>query len=323
MPSSVREARTAILTFLACTFSLSAVFYLLIAQAGKVDAMGGLYLAGLMWTPAVGALVALRVRRGSFESLGLRWSLDHQRSSILIPLAYASAAYAIIWLIGIVEFPNYQFIDRVVTEFGLDDYPRIAAVLEYLCVVATVGVFQSAVSVLGEEIGWRGFLVPELFKLESFTRTALASGLLWALWTLPLMILTQQQHGALDWFTIGCRTVMMIAIAVALAWLRLRSGTVWTAVTLRACHNVLVLSILTPLTLAPDTGRVVIGEYSPALAISATIAAVVLWRQRHLVEKRRVSVRHMLGGQFHDVILRTTTPRATSRVDATAAVPRR
>jgi membrane protease YdiL (CAAX protease family) len=308
MPGSVREARTSVQTFLVCTFSLSAMFYLLMMQAGKVDAMGGLYRFGLMWSPAAGALAALYARRGSIESLGWKWNFEEQRESILIPLAYASGAYAIIWLLGIVAYPNYDFIDKLVTDLYLDDYPRIAAVLEYLAVVCTVGLVQAAASVLGEEIGWRGFLVPELFKLESFTRTALASGLLWALWALPLMLLTQHELGTIDWLSIGYRTVMMIAIAVALAWLRLRSGSVWSTVTFHACHSVLVQAILTPLTIVPPTGRIMVGEYGPALAITTTIVAVVVWRRGLALDKRRTGSRHVSAGQFHDVILRTTAP---------------
>lgn len=33
---------------------------------------------------------------------------------------------------------------------------------------------------LGEEIGWRGFLVPQLAKLTTFTWVALISGIIWA-----------------------------------------------------------------------------------------------------------------------------------------------
>ena len=37
----------------------------------------------------------------------------------------------------------------------------------------------------GEEIGWRGLLVPELVKVTSFTKTALIIGIVWAAWHIP------------------------------------------------------------------------------------------------------------------------------------------
>ncbi len=38
----------------------------------------------------------------------------------------------------------------------------------------------------GEEIGWRGFLVPELAKGLPFTAVALVSGIIWAAWHYPI-----------------------------------------------------------------------------------------------------------------------------------------
>jgi len=51
-----------------------------------------------------------------------------------------------------------------------------------------VGLVQSLATALGEEIGWRGFLVPELFKTMGFTSAALFSGVVWACWHYPLVI---------------------------------------------------------------------------------------------------------------------------------------
>jgi hypothetical protein len=41
--------------------------------------------------------------------------------------------------------------------------------------VATAGVIQDCATTLGEEIGWRGFSLPELAKRFSFTATAVFS----------------------------------------------------------------------------------------------------------------------------------------------------
>ena len=49
-------------------------------------------------------------------------------------------------------------------------------------VTATVLVVIGALTALGEELGWRGFLVPELARSTSFHRVALVSGGIWAAW---------------------------------------------------------------------------------------------------------------------------------------------
>jgi|GEM_PF-3012956 len=42
---------------------------------------------------------------------------------------------------------------------------------------------------LGEEIGWRGLLVPDLYRLTSnFAATCMIGGLVWAAWHYPELI---------------------------------------------------------------------------------------------------------------------------------------
>jgi len=45
---------------------------------------------------------------------------------------------------------------------------------------------QQFVSLLGEEIGWRGYLLPKLLKTKHWITSSLIIGLIWALWHLPL-----------------------------------------------------------------------------------------------------------------------------------------
>ena len=63
--------------------------------------------------------------------------------------------------------------------------PQAAAALYF----ATWGVLTTAWATLGEELGWRALLVPELARRFSFTATALLSSLAWAAWHVPLTVL--------------------------------------------------------------------------------------------------------------------------------------
>ena len=66
-----------------------------------------------------------------------------------------------------------------------------------------------------------------------------------------------------------------IGISFAFAWMRLRSGSLWTGAFLHASHNMVIQSILTPLTI--DTGKTkwVIDEFGCALPIRQSLR---FWR---------------------------------------------
>jgi uncharacterized protein len=65
----------------------------------------------------------------------------------------------------------------------------------YFVFAATITVVRGCATVLGEEIGWRGFLVPELAKRHGFAVTAIISGLVWAVWHYPIFLLANGYSG--------------------------------------------------------------------------------------------------------------------------------
>jgi membrane protease YdiL (CAAX protease family) len=73
---------------------------------------------------------------------------------------------------------------QLVPRMGLPLSPAGATVL-YVLLGGTFGVARSLANALGEEIGWRGFLVPELSRKMSFTGTAILSGAVWSCWHYP------------------------------------------------------------------------------------------------------------------------------------------
>ncbi len=98
---------------------------------------------------------------------------------------------------------------------------------------------------LGEEIGRRGLLAPELAKLYSFTTTSVISGVVWAIWHYPVLLVGDYNNsGDPFWFGLICFTVLVIGISFALIWLRLKSGSLWTAVLLHTSHNIFIQAII-------------------------------------------------------------------------------
>jgi membrane protease YdiL (CAAX protease family) len=80
---------------------------------------------------------------------------------------------------------------------------------------------------------------------------------------------------------------MVVAIAVAFAWVRLKSGSLWTGAILHASHNLYVQGIFTPLT--ADRGKTAwfIDEFGAVLPIVTVAFAIYFWRRRGEVESGR------------------------------------
>ncbi|MFW5417857.1 CPBP family intramembrane metalloprotease [Nocardiopsis sp. CNT-189] len=105
---------------------------------------------------------------------------------------------------------------------------------------------------LGEEWGWRGFLLPRLLPLGTVP-AVLACGLVWGLWHTP-MVLLGHLYGRPGLTGIAAMTALCVLAGALLSWLRLRSGTVWPAAVGHASLNHLALTVgLLPAAAEPRT----------------------------------------------------------------------
>jgi membrane protease YdiL (CAAX protease family) len=264
MAEHAHDTRPELATFLGLTLALSAVFYWLIIDAGSLGASGGMYVLGLMWSPGVGALVTRLVFQRDLRGQGWRpgparwWALAYA-----LPLAYAGLAYGLVWLTGLGGVDAGRFRTGVAT-------------------FVLVGTVQSLLSATGEELGWRGYLVPTLARTMSFGRVAVVSGVIWAAWHVPLIVFADYNNGGTPtWYAVSCFAAMVVGLSVILAWLRLRSGSVWPAAILHATHNLFVQGLFDRVTV--DTGRTrwLTSEFGAVLALTVLLTAWLFWRARH------------------------------------------
>ncbi|MCE1254068.1 MAG: CPBP family intramembrane metalloprotease, partial [Anaerolineae bacterium] len=197
----------------------------------------------------------------------------------LIPLIYCLVVYGLTWLSGLGLFPSSEFVDKLRLAYG-GSMPEPVLILVYAAGAGTLGVLGSLVSALGEEIGWRGLFVPELAKITSFQKTALISGAVWAAWHLPLILFADYNlSGAPKWYAALMFIVMVMGISFVFAWLRLKSGSLWTAALLHASHNLFVQGIFTPLTGTTSITPYIIDEFGVGLALAALVLAFIFWRK--------------------------------------------
>lgn len=271
-----------ILVFLLLTLALSSVFYYFIIAAGSLQA----YSLGLMWSPGLAALLTQLIFHRSVRGLG--WRVRPVKYSLVgygLPFLYGLAVYGVVWLTGIGPIVPEMMAKQIATQYQVQVQSPYVCLGVYVLIVATIGMISSCVSALGEEIGWRGLLVPELAKHFSFTRVALVSGLIWAVWHYPVLLFAGYNNsGAPVWYSLACFTVMVIGISFAFAWLRLKSGSMWPAVILHASHNLFIQALFTPLTGTTKLTPYVVDEFGMGLALAAMLVAYLFWRKRGEIE---------------------------------------
>lgn len=227
--NSKRIGKKALTTFFVTVILLSAVIETAICTGGPE----WLYLV-LMWMPAVAAAVANCISfrengepfsrkklfaKGGFRKCKLRYIL----LGCLLPLAYLLIPYLVYWLIYPENFAYHGV--------------SVWIILKDLLPVLVLGTFISILSALGEEIGWRGFMVPALYERLGLNKTLLISSLFWGCWHLPLLIAGGYMSGTPLWYQLPAFVLCIFPVGVMAGLLTLRSGSVWPAAFLHAAHN--------------------------------------------------------------------------------------
>jgi len=269
-----------VVLFLILTAALSSIFYAFIIATGHVGGGNGVYELGLMWSPAIAALLTCRLSALSLKSLGWGWGAWRwQRLAFAIPLGYTAVAYAIVWLFGYGGFPDPKFVESTRASLGWTGAPDWLVLSGYFLLIGSAGMALSMAFALGEEIGWRGFLAPQLTARFGFKAGALLTGAIWIVWHLPLVFFADYNSSAPSWFGVTCFAVLILGMSVIMAWLRLRSGSLWTAAVFHASHNQFIQVFFTPATSMHGTKTsFAIDEFGFALPAVVLVLAIAFWR---------------------------------------------
>jgi membrane protease YdiL (CAAX protease family) len=244
--------------FLGITFAISLVIEVAMLRAGGLEAAGALPVLGLMWTPGLVALGMRAAKLRGLPELGFRlpakrWLLI----GYLLPLAVALVSYGAAWATGLAPV-------RVPEAWAARIVPLT------ILVNATVGFAIGCVFALGEEIGWRGLMVPLLVR-SGVRAPLVVSGIVWGAWHTPLILFGDYATSARPAVSAALFMVSVTGAAVSIGWVRVVSGSVWPAMVLHASHNAFFQSVFDRLTGESPTSRLAVGESGalPALVYAA------------------------------------------------------
>ena len=137
-----------------------------------------------------------------------------------------------------------------------------------------------AISAIGEELGWRGFLLPRLASLGRL-RAGLAIGLLWAVWHYPLILISGAYHGGADLPFLVLFTASVVAFTFVSNELRMATGSAWPSTVLHGAHNASWDQLRSLATRPSGSLDLVAGEAGlvPLLLYGAVAAWIIVMRR--------------------------------------------
>lgn len=189
------------------------------------------FFALAMWGPGIAAMVANRISGRPFSALRLN-TLGPKRyylwALFLFPVLSLLTILTTI-LIGAGHFDvNFTLIREAMADAPGVDRLDIRLILAIQIVSAVlVAPFFNSLLALGEELGWRGFLLPRLMPLGQWP-AILLSGVIWGFWHAPAVVqgLNYPGYPILGIFMM---IVFCVLAGIILSWLYLNTRSPWSA----------------------------------------------------------------------------------------------
>ena len=264
-------------TFLGLLAASSAVFNYFMIHMGLLR----YYVAGFMCTPFLSAFLTLKIYKIPLSHLGLNGTASkYNIISYFLPLFYGLVAYGIVWGFGLGGLINEKFLDGISYKLGLNDWPLLSTLIFGTIFLSSIGALWHIITAAGEEVGWRGFLVPILMRKFNFVQTSIISGLIWAVWHYPLIMYTTYNSGPDNMlFQLACFTVLYVGMSFIFTYYRLKAASVWPAIMLHAGHSVFILTQLNYMTVKYDVSIFYIGEFGIILPALMLVVAGIYYRK--------------------------------------------
>lgn len=261
-------AKKKVVFFLVLAFALSAVGWVFVTRATSAGDHTGLlfFTVFTMWCPGLAGIITRFYFQKNLRGFGFcigdyRWQI----LALGLPIVVGLLMFGTAWISGIAEFNSAA----ASVIFSLAFIPSFIYALGF-------NLFAAA----GEEIGWRGVLVPEMAKFMGFTELALISSAIWTVWHFPLIFFSTYSGAGSLWYSVAVFVPSVMGAGLIIAWLRLKSGSVFAAILFHGFWNYFIQQFYPALTVSTPASDMMLGEFGWACPVVYVVLAIVFWHYR-------------------------------------------
>jgi membrane protease YdiL (CAAX protease family) len=145
---------------------------------------------------------------------------------------------------------------------------------------------------VGEEAGWRGYMMPQLKECFGLLNGRLLGGVIWGVWHWPIMLLTGYEYGTnylgapVLGLVVWC--VVCFALNTLLDWLYEKTGCIWVSAIAHGAFNA-VAALFTVLTYPADAYYNVLGPTPIGLIGMLPMLAAAVWLTLRQVKQEEMN----------------------------------
>lgn len=182
--------------FIALAIVIAWILFCMIPLCGLRYGSGlsTLILMAAMFAPAMSSILTRLITKEGFQTMYLR---PHFKGHIKVYLLIYFGPTALLLLSGVVYFlffpgsfdPQLTVLKEMIASRGTAGFSAEQLLLISLLQVILIGPVINIIPTMGEELGWRGYLLPKLRELYSDRSALIITGVIWGLWHTPVIVM--------------------------------------------------------------------------------------------------------------------------------------
>jgi membrane protease YdiL (CAAX protease family) len=196
MENEKTATKKRLILFVALTIVIAWIIFLLIPACGLTYGKGLsiVILAAAMFAPAISSLLTRLITKEGFRNMYLRPHFKgHLKEYLLVffgPTVLLFLSGAVYFLIFPGNFdPELTTLKGLTASGSTTGLSTSKLLLISVLQVAIIGPVVNIIPTMGEELGWRGYLLPKLREFFSDRAALVITGVIWGVWHIPVIVM--------------------------------------------------------------------------------------------------------------------------------------
>ncbi len=236
-----------ILIFIILAMAFAWTVFLIVPLSGMTyggSMVSQLIVGAAMFAPALASVLTRLLTREGFGKMYLRPNFKGHGKAYLVLyfgptlLIFLSCAFYFLIFPGVFD-PAQTTIRQMIASSPVALTPPVIVLLASLVILA-IGPVVNILPTLGEELGWRGYLLPKLRELFSDRVALVVTGVIWGFWHFPIIVMGHNYgtgYAGYPWLGILAMIVFCVSLGIVEGYASIRLDSVIPAAMIHSAVN--------------------------------------------------------------------------------------
>lgn len=236
-----------LILFISLALGIAWIIFLLVPICGLTYGTGWstLVLAAAMFAPAISSVLTRLITKEGFGNMYLRPHFKGHINGYLIVFFGPTALLLLSGFFYFIIFPDtfdssFAVLNEMIASGGIAGISAYGLLVISILQVVIIGPIINIIPTLGEELGWRGYLLPKLREFFSDRIALVISGIIWGVWHMPIIVMGHNygtSYIGYPWLGIFAMIVFCVVLGIIEGYISIKMESVIPAAMIHSTVN--------------------------------------------------------------------------------------